>query len=298
METIIKGLDEHKIPHQLDEPMARHTSFRIGGAVRAMVFPKTECQLHTALRLCAENNHTPFVFGNGSNLLVQDAPIPRIAIQLGDNFSKALQVSDTSLLAQSGILLSRLAVFAQKNALSGLEFAHGIPGTLGGAIAMNAGAYGGEMAQVVTRVRYFDENLTLQAATGNVLDFSYRHSLFSGKNFTIIDAEIALSPGNGSEIRAQMDDLATRRKSSQPLEKPSAGSTFKRPPNGYAAAMIDQAGLKGYQIGGAAVSEKHAGFIVNLGDATCDDVLRLIEHVQKIVYEQTGTMLETEVLRV
>ena len=193
------------------------------------------------------------------------------------------------------MLLSRLAVYAQQAGLAGLEFAHGIPGSLGGAVSMNAGAYGGEMKDVVVSTRYLDHDLNLCKAEGAAHDFGYRHSVFSDTDCVVLGSTLALTPGDPAEIRARMLDLSERRRSRQPLDLPSAGSTFKRPAGGYAAALIDAAGLKGYAVGGAQVSEKHAGFVVNRGGATFDDVLRLMDHIRSEVLRTSGVELEPEV---
>ena len=239
-----------------NEPMSRHCSFRIGGPCDAMLLPSSVSEVETVCALLAEAGEKPLLIGNGTNLLVTDAPLHRIVLRLGEDFSRIEPVGDTALRAESGVTLSRLASFAAARSLAGLEFAHGIPGTLGGAVSMNAGAYGGEMKDIVTSVTYLDEGLS---------------------------------------VRERMRSLAERRRSSQPLDMPSAGSTFKRPAGGYAAALIDEAGLKGCAVGGAQVSEKHAGFVVNRGGASFDDVLRLIEHIQNEVYRVSGIELEPEV---
>ena len=271
------------------EPMSRHTSFRIGGEVAVLALPSTEAELRWLCGL----TEAPLVFGNGSNLLVTDAPLARLAIKTTE--MRDIHAEGSHIQAAAGALLSRVALFAADRGLEGLAFAHGIPGTLGGAILMNAGAYGGEMAQVAVKTRYLDEKLQLCQAFGTQQGFAYRESAFSKGNKVILGAELALQPGDPAAIRAQMEELMQQRRSSQPLDKPSAGSTFKRPRTGYAAALIDQAGLKGCRIGGAQVSEKHAGFVINTGSATCSDVLRLMEHIQKTVYEHSGVELTPEV---
>ena len=231
--------------------------------------------------------------GNGTNLLVTDAPLHRIVLRMGEDFSRIDPVNGTALRAESGATLSRLALFAAARGLAGLEFAHGIPGTLGGAVSMNAGAYGGEMKDVVTSVTYLDNDLSLRETDD--AGFSSRRSRFSATACIVLGAKISLHEDDPNAIRERMRLLAERRRSSQPLDMPSAGSTFKRPAGGYAAALIDEAGLKGYTVGGAQVSEKHAGFVVNRGGACFDDVLRLIEHIQNEVYRVSGSELEPEV---
>ena len=276
-----------------NEPMSRHCSFRIGGACDAMLLPSSIEDIEAVCALLAECGEKPFLMGNGTNLLVTDAPLHRIVLRMGEDFSRIDPVNGTALRAESGATLSRLASFAAARGLAGLEFAHGIPGTLGGAVSMNAGAYGGEMKDVVTSVTYLDKDLSLRETDD--AGFSYRRSRFSDTDCIVLGAKISLHEDDPDAIRERMRSLAERRRSSQPLDMPSAGSTFKRPAGGYAAALIDEAGLKGYTVGGAQVSEKHAGFVVNRGGACFDDVLRLIEHIQSEVYRVSGIELEPEV---
>ena len=276
-----------------NEPMNRHCSFRIGGACDAMLLPSSIEDVEAVCALLAECGEKPFLMGNGTNLLVTDAPLHRIVLRMGEDFSRIDPVNGTALRAESGATLSRLALFAAARGLAGLEFAHGIPGTLGGAVSMNAGAYGGEMKDVVTSVTYLDKDLSLRETDD--AGFSYRRSRFSDTDCIVLGAKISLHEDDPDAIRERMRSLAERRRSSQPLDMPSAGSTFKRPAGGYAAALIDEAGLKGYTVGGAQVSEKHAGFVVNRGVACFDDVLRLIEHIQSEVYRVSGIELEPEV---
>ena len=276
-----------------NEPMSRHCSFRIGGACDAMLLPSSIEDVEAVCALLAECGEKPFLMGNGTNLLVTDAPLHRIVLRMGEEFSRVDPVNGTALRAESGATLSRLALFAAARGLAGLEFAHGIPGTLGGAVSMNAGAYGGEMKDVVTSVTYLDEDLSVRETDD--AGFSYRRSRFSDTDCIVLGAKISLHEDDPDAIRKRMRSLAERRRSSQPLDMPSAGSTFKRPAGGYAAALIDEAGLKGYTVGGAQVSEKHAGFVVNRGGACFDDVLRLIEHIQSEVYRVSGIELEPEV---
>ena len=276
-----------------NEPMSRHCSFRIGGACDAMLLPSSIEDVEAVCALLAECGEKPFLMGNGTNLLVTDAPLHRIVLRMGEDFSRIDPVNGTALRAESGATLSRLALFAAARGLAGLEFAHGIPGTLGGAVSMNAGAYGGEMKDVVTSVTYLDKDLSLRETDD--AGFSYRRSRFSDTDCIVLGAKISLHEDDPNAIRERMRLLAERRRSSQPLDMPSAGSTFKRPAVGYAAALIDEAGLKGYTVGGAQVSEKHAGFVVNRGVACFDDVLRLFEHIQSEVYRVSGIELEPEV---
>ena len=274
------------------EPMAKHCSFRIGGPCDAMLFPADVEEIETAARLLAQAGERPLLIGNGTNLLVTDAPLHRIAVRMGERFS-ALESKGDTLRARAGITLAQLANAAAAQGLAGLEFAHGIPGTLGGAVGMNAGAYGGEMKDVLVSVTYLDEELALRETADAGL--SYRRSRFSDTGDIILSAAVRLSEDDPAAIRERMRALMERRKASQPLDLPSAGSTFKRPVGGYAAALIDQAGLKGYAVGGAQVSEKHAGFVVNRGGATFDDALALIEHIQQEVLRSSGIALEPEV---
>lgn len=277
-----------------DEPMSAHTAFRIGGRTPLLAVCDTPEKLSFAAEYFQLRGIRPLVIGNGSNLLVDDCPLRFPVIQTHSGKEEAIRISETEIEAPAGITLSRLAVFAMKNGLTGLEFAHGIPGSLGGAVFMNAGAYGGEMANTVVRAKAFgaDGIYTVQAEE---MDFSYRHSRFSESNDLVLSAVLRLAPGRSEEISARMEELMAKRKANQPLDKPSAGSTFKRPAGAYAAALIDSCGLKGYTIGGAAVSTKHAGFVVNLGDAGFSDVMAVMEHVRETVQRETGFVLEPEV---
>lgn len=277
------------------EPMRAHCSFRIGGPARALVRPASAEETAAVCRIVREGGAQPLIIGNGTNLLITDGALERIVVQMGDNMAAVTQPDATHLSAGAGIPLARLAQAALGCGLAGLEFAHGIPGSLSGAVSMNAGAYGGEMKDVVVSTRYLDGELRLCEAHGSAHDFGYRHSAFSDTDCVLLGSTLALTPGNPADIQARMRDLSERRRSRQPLDLPSAGSTFKRPVGGYAAALIDQAGLKGYTVGGAQVSEKHAGFVVNRGGATFDDVLRLMDDVRSAVLRTSGVELEPEV---
>ena len=274
------------------ENMTRHTTFRLGGPVRLMALPKSEEEAVCAVRCAAEAGITPFFLGNGSNLLVPDEGVERFVVKVMDGLTQCALDGDV-ITAGSGLLLAKIANFAMEHSLTGLEFAHGIPGTLGGAVTMNAGAYEGEMAQVVTSVTYLTARGEVE--TTDDFGFSYRHSNFSDGSRLILRARLQLAPGDKGAIKAKMDDLMGRRKSKQPLEYPSGGSMFKRPAGYFAAALIDQCGLKGFAVGGAQVSEKHAGFVINRGGATCADVLELVRQVKAVVREKTGVELEMEV---
>jgi len=274
------------------ENMSRHTTFRLGGPVRLMALPKNREQAICAAQTAYELGVEPFFLGNGSNLLVPDQGVERFLIKTMDGLT-GYRVEGCKITADSGLLLARLANVALEHGLTGLEFAHGIPGSLGGAVTMNAGAYEGEMAQVVTSVTCLNRDGSVEQVTD--CGFGYRHSNFSDGTRLILGAELLLQPGDPKAIREKMDDLMGRRKSKQPLEYPSAGSMFKRPVGYFAAALIDQCGLKGYTVGGAQVSEKHAGFVVNRGGATCADVLQLVEDVRQCVLQEKGVELEMEV---
>ena len=278
-----------------NEPMRAHCSFRIGGPVRALAQPSSAEETAALCRILRSADVTPLIIGNGTNLLVTDAELNRIVIQMGDNMAEAGQTGPDTLQAGCGIPLARLAQTALACGLGGMEFAHGIPGSLGGAVSMNAGAYGGEMKDIVVTTQYLDESLEVREVHGAAHDFGYRHSRFSDTGAVILASTLRLTLGDPAAIRARMAERSEKRRASQPLELPSAGSTFKRPVGGYAAALIEQAGLKGYTVGGAQVSEKHAGFVVNRGGATFDDVLRLIDHIRAEVLRTSGIELETEV---
>ena len=278
-----------------NEPMKTHCSFKIGGEVSAMALPAS---IDETLLLCSflrEKGVKPLVIGNGTNLLVTDKPLRRFVIKMSDGISTMYRRGKTGVFAQSGVSLARLASDCAHLSLSGLEFAHGIPGTLGGAASMNAGAYGGEMKQVLRSVSYLDENLKICERFGEELELSYRHSAFSDTDAVILGCELSLDKGDENEILARMRELSEKRRASQPLDKPSAGSAFKRPQNGYAAALIEEAGLKGFSLGGAQVSEKHAGFVINRGDASFEDVIKLMDYIKETVYKRTGIVLEPEV---
>ena len=273
-----------------NEKMKNHTSFKIGGPVKALVLPKSPEELLYLKDICKENDIRCEIIGNGTNILFSDKPEDMIVICTFGCMDKIELSGDDEIFAESGALLSKIAVFAMENGLEGFEFAHGIPGTLGGAVFMNAGAYGGEMKDVIKTV-----NAASGTYTNEDCDFSYRHSRFSAGGDIILGAVIKLKRGDPEVIKGKMMELSEKRRSSQPLNMPSAGSTFKRPKEGYAAAMIQEAGLKGYTVGGAQVSEKHAGFVVNTGDATFEDVLNLMKGVQEKVEEKFGVKLEPEV---
>lgn len=279
-----------------DEPMSRHTSFRIGGPARRMAFPERGEQLVLLLGFAEECGARPLVIGNGTNLLAPDGGLDRMVIDTSAMARMELGTEPCTITAEAGVSLARLADFACKQGLTGLEFAHGIPGTLGGAVCMNAGAYDGEMKQVVRSVTLLFPEEGVKTLSGEEMDFGYRHSLLSDRpDGVVLSAVLRLAEGDETEIREKMRSLMARRKASQPLEYPSAGSTFKRPTGYFAGTLIDQCGLKGLTVGGAQVSEKHAGFVINTGGATCADVEELIRQVQARVWAEKGVRLEPEV---
>ncbi len=276
------------------EPMKYHTTFKIGGAADFFLTPDTKLQIEDTIKLCKEKNIPYFVLGNGSNLLVSDKGIEGVVINIAESFSYA-NISGTKVVAGAGILLSRLSKILLSSELTGFECASGIPGTLGGAIYMNAGAYGFEMKDVVTSVTYIDENGEIKTACSKELDFGYRKSMFSKRNCVILEIEMEFDTGKKSEILSKINEYTQKRNEKQPVNLPSAGSVFKRPEGYFAGSLIENAGLKGYKIGGAEVSSKHAGFIVNTQNATACDVLDLINHIIKTVEEKFGVRLEPEI---
>ena len=278
-----------------NEPMYRHTTFRVGGPVTLMALPRSVEELSTAVSLAREAGIEPFFLGRGSNLLVADRGAEAFLIKLAGGLDRLELLGENSLYVGAGVTLAQAAVFALEHALTGLEFAHGIPGTLGGGVFMNAGAYDGELSQVISWADVLDETGRRFRLEGPDLELGYRTSVFSRKPWVVTGARLDLTPGDPAAIRARMNDLAQRRRSKQPLDLPSAGSTFKRPAGHFAGALIQEAGLKGVRIGGAQVSEKHAGFVVNTGGATSDDILSLIRLVRDTVLEKTGVLLEPEV---
>ncbi len=278
-----------------DVPMSLYTSFKIGGPCDLMVSPNSAEALSQLLRMCREMETPVILMGNGTNLLVSDKGIRGVVFRICDGFSELCLKDENTVICGAGVPLSKLCHFASKHSLSGLEFAYGIPGFAGGAVYMNAGAYGGEMKDVVIKTRHIDMDGNIGEFTNDELSLSYRHSVYQENGYAIISLEIGLQKGNREEIKAKMDELMNCRITKQPLDLPSCGSVFKRPVGCYAAALIEECGLKGYTIGGAQVSVKHCGFIVNIGGATCSDVLKLIEHIKAVVKEKTNVELECEV---
>ena len=278
-----------------DEPMARHTSFRIGGNVEVMAFPENGEDLSALLRYC-DAESVPFaILGAGTNVLAPDDGIRGLVICLKDCLDGMEQLDVNRIRVMAGVTMTRAAVFAANRGLSGMEFAHGIPGTVGGGVYMNAGAYGGEICQICESVDVMDLQGNIRTISASDMDFSYRHSRLEDEGGIVLSAVFALQPGDPQQIKEQMRQLQAKRSASQPLDKPSAGSAFKRPAQGYAAALIDQAGLKGFAVGDAAISEKHAGFAVNLGNASAADVKSLLQQVSDRVFAETGIRLEPEV---
>ncbi|WP_238316353.1 UDP-N-acetylmuramate dehydrogenase [Faecalibacterium gallinarum] len=294
MEQLKAGLGAAGIPYRENEPLAEHCTFKIGGPARVFVAPQEEEQLCKAILLCRDSGLPYYLLGNGSNILFADEGWSGVILDTSA-LKSSIQREGCTLRAGAGTLLSSLCREALRAGLTGLEFAYGIPGTVGGAVYMNAGAYGGELKDVLTRVRYLNQEGQIVCAEAAELDLSYRHSIFEENGGCILSAEFRLTPGDPAEIQAKMEDLMGRRRDKQPLDKPSAGSTFKRPAGAFAGALIDQCGLRGYRHGGAAISEKHCGFVVNLGGASCADVLALCDEVRDIVQEKTGYLLEKEI---
>ncbi len=297
MEVIFRRLTEAGVCVLPEEPLSRHTSFRIGGPAELMAFPKSQEELSTTLHIAAEEQYTPILLGAGTNVLAPDEGKRGLVICTKDCLTGLQRLDATAIEVMAGVLMSRAAVFAREQGLGGMEFAHGIPGTVGGGIYMNAGAYGGELCQIAERTSVMRMTGEIEEYVGEAQGFGYRTSAFQTGNCVILRTVFRLQPADPAEISARMQELAARRRSSQPLDLPSAGSTFKRPQGGYAAALIEQAGLKGQGVGGAQVSVKHAGFVVNCGGATERDVLKTIELIQKRVYETSGILLEPEVKR-
>lgn len=280
---------------EFNAPMKKYTSFKCGGNASILITPDSSDSLQKIISYCYTKNVKPLMIGNGSNLLVTDNGIDNVVIKIGSKMSKIELIDDTTIFCEAGASLKSLCMFALENSLSGLEFAYGIPGTLGGAVYMNAGAYGGEMKDVLFSCKHIDADGNIGELSQDELDLRYRGSAYTDNGFTIVSAIMKLKKAEMTDIKAAMDDKLQRRKDKQPLEYPSAGSTFKRPEGYFAGALIEESGLKGYTVGGAQVSEKHAGFVINKNKATATDVITLIKGVQKIVFEKHGVMLETEV---
>ena len=281
---------------RLHEPMKKHTTFRIGGPADYYLCPHSTEELQKILQICRENKLEFFILGNGSNLLVSDKGYRGVVIQLWKNFSD-IETEDNTITVKAGALLSKVAAEALEESLTGMEFASGIPGTMGGAVMMNAGAYGGEMKDIIREVTVLTREGELLTLSKEEMNFGYRTSVVKEKGYVVISAVLQLRKGDREEIRKVMDELKERRVTKQPLDMPSAGSTFKRPEGNFAAKLIEDAGLKGFSVGGAMISEKHSGFVVNYNDATAEDVMELCRQVREKVKALSGVELEMEVKR-
>ncbi|WP_370751424.1 UDP-N-acetylmuramate dehydrogenase [Eubacterium sp.] len=277
-----------------DEPMSSHCTFRAGGTAKYYVIPDEYKKVRDILRLCVEENIPYYVIGNGSNLLVQDDGFDGVIIEIDSALAK-IEINGNEIVAKAGAKLSKIAVKALNESLTGFEFAHGIPGNLGGAVTMNAGAYGGEMKDVLKWVKVLDNNGEMKTLKAEELELGYRTSIIVKEKMIVLEACIELHEGNRDEIEMHMKELMAKRKEKQPLEYPSAGSTFKRPEGYFAGKLIQDAGLKGYRVGGAMVSEKHSGFVINYDNATATDIINLMKDVRKKVYEEFQVTLEPEV---
>ena len=295
LEKLQKIIGESQV--LVNEPMASHTTFRIGGPADYFVMPQTTEELAGVLKLCKEEQMPYFILGNGSNLLVGDKGFRGVVIQLYKNFD-GFQIEGTKVTARAGAMLIRVAKEAGKAGLTGLEFASGIPGTIGGAMVMNAGAYGGEMKDVVTAVTVLTKDGDIKTLTGEEMNFRYRGSVVEDEGYIVLETVMELKEGNPEEIQTRMEELSLQRRTKQPIEYPSAGSTFKRPEGYFAGKLIQDAGLRGYSKGGAQVSEKHCGFVINAGGATAADVMQLMQDVSDKVHAQFGVTLEPEVKRI
>ena len=296
--TVLQGNLQKLLPEielRFDEPMSRHTSFRIGGPVEVMAFPKTSEELAKILKASALMDVNPAILGAGTNILAPDEGLKGIVICLKDCMDGMEQLDETHIRVAAGVTMTRAAMFAANLGLAGMEFAHGIPGTIGGGVYMNAGAYGGEICQICESVEVMDMAGNLRIMSNEEMKFSYRHSILEEEQAIVLGATFRLTPSNSETIKATMKELQAKRSASQPLDLPSAGSAFKRPVGGFAAALIDQAGLKGFAVGNAGISVKHAGFAVNLGGATAAEMKQLLSQVSDIVFEKSGIRLEPEV---
>ena len=295
MKELIGYLKENKISFVENEPMSSHTTFKIGGNARLMVMPENEDEISAVVKECNSLGIRYLVIGNGSNLLVSDEGIDACVILLGKGFDEVELIDETTIYAKAGAPLIKVCTFALENSLSGLEFAYGIPGSCGGAAFMNAGAYGGEMKDVLYKCEHIDSEGNRGELEGLALKLSYRHSAYYDNGCIVTGLYLKLKKGDREEINAKMKDLLSRRKDKQPLEYPSAGSTFKRPEGYFAGALIEECNLKGASVGGAEVSTKHAGFVINKGGASCKDVLDLCSMVSDTVEREKGVKLEMEI---
>lgn len=281
--------------YALNEPMCKHTTFKIGGNASLVVYPESKEQISSIVKTAKAESIRLIAMGNGSNMLVNDNGIDACVMILDEHFGEIKLIDENTIYADAGALLIKVCRFAYENGLSGLEFAYGIPGSCGGGAFMNAGAYGGEMKDILYRCDHIDCDGNFSYLEGDALKLSYRHSAYYENDCIITGIYLKMKKGDKADIKAKMDDLISRRRAKQPLEYPSAGSTFKRPEGYFAGALIEECGLKGASIGGAQVSEKHAGFVINTGNATCDDILKLCEKCSSVVYDKKGVKLEMEI---
>ena len=295
IKTFIKFLDEFNYEFKLNEPLSKHTSFKIGGDALIYLSVENEEQIKEIVSKCIELDIKYYILGKGSNVLFSDNGFEGVVISTSEKFNEIRRISENEIECDAGVKLSALCNYALENSLTGFECLYGIPGTVGGAIITNAGAYGSEVSDVAVEVNHIDNNGQFGSFIGDEIEFSYRHSAYEDNGFIICSVVFVCEKGEKSEIKAKMDELIEKRKDKQPLEFPSAGSTFKRPIGGYAAALIEEAGLKGLSVGDAEVSTKHSGFVINKGAATCKDTLELIKQIKEKVYEHSGIMLECEV---
>ncbi len=295
MTNLIKLFNELKCAYAENEPMSRHTTFKIGGAARLVVYPESEEQISAIVQCAKENNIRLITVGNGSNLLVADEGIDACVMILDEHFAQIKLIGDDIIYASAGAMLIKACRFALENGLSGLEFAYGIPGSCGGGAFMNAGAYGGEMKDVLFKCSHIDKNGNAGFLEGDELKLGYRHSAYYENGCIITGLYMKMNKGDRAQIKAKMEDLISRRRAKQPLEYPSAGSTFKRPEGYFAGALIEECNLKGKSVGGAQVSEKHAGFVINKGGASCRDVLELCKLCSDTVEKEKGVKLEMEI---
>lgn len=295
MDKIIELCKQINCKYDINEPMSSHTTFKIGGAARLVVYPDSREQISKLVRVSGQENVRLIAMGNGSNMLVSDDGIDACVMVLDEHFGEIRLIDDETVYADAGALLIKLCRFAYEHSLTGLEFAYGIPGSCGGGAFMNAGAYGGEMKDVLYRCDHIDKNGNEGYLENDALKLSYRHSAYYDNDCIITGIYLKLKKGNKDEIKAKMDDLIGRRRDKQPLEYPSAGSTFKRPEGYFAGKLIEDCGLKGRSVGGAQVSKKHSGFVINTGGATCKDVLELCKICSDTVFNETGVRLEMEI---
>lgn len=295
MTKLIELFNELKCEYAENEPMAKHTTFKIGGNARVVVYPENDEQISAIVKCAKQNDIRLIVIGNGSNLLVADEGIDACVMILDEHYARLELIDNETIFASAGTMLIKACRFALENELTGLEFAYGIPGSCGGGAFMNAGAYGGEMKDVLYKCSHIDSNGNIGYLEGDDLKLSYRHSAYYDNGCIITGLYMKLKKGNKADIKYKMEDLISRRRDKQPLEYPSAGSTFKRPEGYFAGALIEECKLKGASVGGAQVSEKHAGFVINKGGATCNDVLALCKHCSDTVMNEKGVKLEMEI---